>query len=113
LDEKSSGDELQREAEWIQRNFVNHLNRYCKQVKVCARSKRWWTTEIAENRKILGSIKTARRRGEASQEQVRKQRSNLRRMIRQSKTEMLRKFSTSATSDQVWQGLRYTKPGGQ
>jgi len=26
LNEGSSGEELQREAEWIQRNFVNHLN---------------------------------------------------------------------------------------
>jgi len=28
-------------------------------------------------------------------------------------TEMWRKFLTSATRDQVWQVLRYTKPGGQ
>jgi len=34
-------------------------------------------------------------------------------MIRQSKTEMWRKFLTSATRDQVLQALRYTKPGGQ
>jgi len=113
LDENSSGDELQKEAEWIQRNFVNHLNRCCKKVKVCARSKRWWTVEIVENRKILGSIKRARKKGEALQQRVSKQRSNLRRMIRQSKTEMWRKFLTSATRDQVWQVLRYTKPGGQ
>jgi len=32
LDENSSGDELQGEAEWIQRNFDNHLNRCCKKV---------------------------------------------------------------------------------
>jgi len=113
LDEKSSGDELQREAEWIQRNFVNHLNMCCKKVKVCARSKRWWNAEIAENRKILGSIKRARKKGEASQQQVKRQRSNLRRMIRQAKTEMWKMFFTSATRDQVWQALRYTKPGGQ
>jgi len=77
------------------------------------KSKRWWTAEIAENRKILGSIKRARKKGEASQQQVRKQRSNLRRMIRQSKTAMWCKFLSSATRDQVWQALRYTKPGGQ
>jgi len=69
--------------------------------------------EIAENRKFLGSIKRARKKGEASQQQVKKQRSTLRRMIRQSKTEMWRKFLTSATRHQVWQALRYTKPGGQ
>jgi len=81
LDENSSEEDLQKEAEWMQRNFVNHLNRCCKKIKVCARSKRWWTAEIAENRKILGSIKRARKKGEASQQQVRRQRSNLRRMI--------------------------------
>ena len=41
LNEESSEEELQKEAEWIQRNFVNHLNRCGKEVKVCARSKRW------------------------------------------------------------------------
>jgi len=81
LDENSSEDDLQKEAEWIQWNFVNHLNRCCKKIKVCARSKRWWTVEIAENRKFLGSIKRAQKRGEASQQQVKRQRSNLRRMI--------------------------------
>jgi len=60
LDENSSGEELQKEAEWIQRNFVNHLNRCCKKVRVCARSKRWWNEEIAENRRILGLLKRAR-----------------------------------------------------
>jgi len=113
LDEKRSGDDLQGEAEWIQQNFVNHLNRCCKKIEVCARSKRWWTAEMAENRMILGSIKRTRKEGEASQQQVKRQRSNLRRMIQQSKTEMWRKFLTSATRDQVWQALRYTKPGGQ
>ena len=29
LDEKSSEEDVQMEAEWIQRNFVNHLNRCC------------------------------------------------------------------------------------
>jgi uncharacterized protein involved in tolerance to divalent cations len=77
LNEKSSGEDVQEEAEWIQQNFVNYLNRYCKKIKVCARSKRWWNKEIAENRKILRSIKTARKRGEAKQQQVRKQRRNL------------------------------------
>jgi len=113
LNEKSSEDDLQKDAEYIQQNFVNHLNGCCKKVKVCARSKRWWTAEIAENRKILGSIQRARKRGEALQQQVKRQRSNLQRMIRQSKIEMWRKFLTSATKDQVWQALRYTKPGRQ
>jgi len=63
LNEISSGEDLQMEAEWIQRNFVNHLNKCCKKIKVCARSKRWWMAEIAENKKILGSIKEPERKG--------------------------------------------------
>jgi len=113
LTEESSEEELQKEAEWIQRNFANHVNRCCKKVRVCARSKRWWNEEITENRRILGSLKRARRRGEATQQQVKKQRSNVRRIIRQSKTKMWQDFLSSATQDQVWQALRYTKLGGQ
>jgi len=113
LNEESSEGDLQREADWIQKNFVSHLNKHCKKVKVCARSKRWWTQEIAETRKILGSIKRARKRGEASQQDVKRQRSSLRRMIRKSKTEMWSRFLSTAKSEQVWQALRYTKPGGQ
>jgi len=33
LDEKSSEEDLQKEAEWMQRNFVNHLNRCCKRLR--------------------------------------------------------------------------------
>ena len=113
LTEKISAEELQKEAEWIQRNFVNHLNRCCKKVKVCVRSKRWWNEEIAENRRILGSLKRARRRGEATQQQVKKQRSNVRTIIRQSIMKMWQDFLSLATKDQVWQALRYTKPGGE
>jgi len=61
----------------------------------------------------LGLLKRARRRGEATQQQVKKQRSNVRRIIRQSKMKMWQDFLTSATKNQVWQALRYTKPGGQ
>jgi len=113
LDEYSSGGELQREAEWIQRNFVNYLSRHCKKVKVCARSKRWWMGEIVEQRKNLGSIKRARKRGEATQQHVETQQSNLRRIIRQLKTKMWQKFLSPATRDSVWQALRDTKLGGQ
>jgi uncharacterized protein involved in tolerance to divalent cations len=113
LTEESSGEDLQKEAEWIQRNYVNHLKRCCKKVKVCARSKRWWNKEIAENRKIMGLLKSARRRGEAMQQQVKKQRSKVRRITRQSRMKMWQDFLSSFTKDQVWQALRYSKPRGQ
>jgi hypothetical protein len=51
--------------------------------------------------------------GEASQQQVRSQRSNRRRIIRMSKTEMWQEFLSTAISEKVWQALRYTKPGWQ
>jgi len=54
LNEKSSGEELQEEAEWIQRNFVNNLNRCCKKVTVCAISKRWWMVEHQQKTFLSG-----------------------------------------------------------
>jgi len=83
--EKSNEEDLHAEAEWVLRNLVNYLNKHCKNVKAGARSKRWWTKEIVQNRNMLESNKRSRRRGEATQQQVKKQQSNLRRMIRQSK----------------------------
>jgi hypothetical protein len=77
LNENSRKEELQREAEWVEQNFVNNLDRYCKKVKVCPRWKRWWIVEIAEKQKILVSTMRARKRGEATQQQVKKQRRNL------------------------------------
>lgn len=101
LNENSDGEELQEKAEWIQWNFVNHLNRHCKKTKVCGISKRWWTAEIEESRKILGFIKRFRKRGEAKQQQVKKEWSNLRWMIWLSKTKLWSDFLGSATSQQV------------
>jgi len=111
--ENSRGDDLQKEVEWIQRIFVNHLNRCCKKVKVCGRSKRCWTVDITENIKILGSLKRSRKKGEAMQQQVEMQLSNLQLIIRQSKKKMWPKLIHSATRGPVWQALGYTELGGQ
>jgi len=105
LDESSSEEELQEEAEWIQRNYVNHLNTHLKEVRVCARSKRWWNQEIVENRRILGNLKRSRKKGETFQQHVKKARSILRKIIQHSNTKILQEFLQSATKDQVWQAL--------
>lgn len=52
-------------------------------------------------------------RGEALQQQIKKQQSNLQRTFRQSKTNTWQGFLNSATNDQVFQPLRYMKPDGQ
>jgi hypothetical protein len=33
LNEESNEEDLQREADWIQKLFFNHLNRHCKKIK--------------------------------------------------------------------------------
>ena len=66
-----------------------------------------------ENKKILGSLKRARCRGEAMQQQVKRQRSNFRRIIQQRNAKIWLEFLSSAMTDQIWQALRYTKLGGQ
>jgi len=69
--------------------------------------------EMAENRQVLGLIKRAVNKGEATQPHLKRHRSYLGRIIRQWKTEMWWKCLTSAMRDKVRQALRYTKPGGQ
>ena len=41
LNENNSGEDLQKEAEWIQQNIFYRLYRHCKKIKVCGRSRRW------------------------------------------------------------------------
>ncbi|POS87202.1 hypothetical protein EPUL_001602 [Erysiphe pulchra] len=54
--------ELDEEAEWIEKSLKSVLDMNAKKLRVCARSKRWWTAEVSEKRAIY---KECRRRFQA------------------------------------------------
>jgi endonuclease/exonuclease/phosphatase family metal-dependent hydrolase len=101
---------IEAEALWLSETAYAVLNAHAKPKRVCARSKRWWSTEIGEKRRILGSLKRMRRRGRASAQEVKIARKELRRVIRKAKRECWQHFLQEAQGEQVWQALRYTSP---
>ena len=46
-DSCSLGD-VEREAEWIEQSLTEVLKKHAKEVKLCARSKRWWGPLMVE-----------------------------------------------------------------
>lgn len=62
LNDESSAMDLEEEIRWIQGTLVELLNENVRKVTICARSKRWWNSEIENKRKELGRAKRKRRR---------------------------------------------------
>ncbi|KAI0998334.1 hypothetical protein K3495_g9861 [Podosphaera aphanis] len=58
LSDNSSQTELNEEAQWITETLTSVLDQHVKKLRVCARSKRWWSQELNEAR---SSFKTPRR----------------------------------------------------
>jgi hypothetical protein len=107
-----SPETIEAEAEWLSETTCAVLNIHAKPKRICARSKRWWSAEIGEKRRILGSLKRMRRRSPqlVSAQEVKTARRELRRTIRKAKRECWQGFLQEAQGEQVWQALRYTSP---
>lgn len=59
VSERSSREELDLEAVWITDALVKTFDRYCKPLRVCARSKRWWNENLNQTR---AEFKTCRKK---------------------------------------------------
>ena len=82
------------------------LDKFARKKRNCARSKRWWTTDLAKLRKELGR----ERRRPAGIGRVQQARRNLRRAIRRAKKECWNRFLQEAKGTDVWSATRYTTP---
>jgi hypothetical protein len=104
--------EIEAEAVWLSQTLCDVLTLHAKPKRVCARSRRWWTAEISEKRRILGSLKRMRRNNRASvtAQEIKEARRELRRIIRKAKRDCWQAFLQDAQGEQVWQALRYTNP---
>ena len=61
LDAGCMADEVEREAAWCQEPTGNVLDTTAKKIRICARSKRWWNTDIKKRRQAVGREKRRRR----------------------------------------------------
>jgi ribonuclease HI len=111
LNDFSTEQDLESEAEWIQESMFEVLNKHARKLRLCARSKRWWNDEIQEKRKCLGRAKRkAKHNSDQDNSTVKRCRQELRKAIRTAKSESWEKFLESAEGSEVWTVLRYTKP---
>ena len=53
VNDNSSITDLDAEAQWITDTLTEIFDQYFKQLRVCAKSKRWWSKDISESRSEL------------------------------------------------------------
>jgi hypothetical protein len=110
LTDESTRAELEAQATDLQQATVNMLNKFAKKIKLCARSKRWWSEEIAQRRRDLGRAKRHWKAGRAPRREVREAKRLWQKAIRDAKRRTWEDFLGSATGSEVWSVIRYTKP---
>jgi len=66
LDAECTADEIEREAAWCQEAMGSVLDAMAKEIRICARSKRWWNVDIKTRRQVVGREKRERRNSEVA-----------------------------------------------
>ena len=102
--------QIEAEAKWMGGTITAVLNQYAKQLRITARSKRWWSEDINECRKAVSTAKTAQRHGVGTKQEVRKAQKDLHKTINREKRQMWGGFLQGAERDQHWLALRYCSP---
>jgi hypothetical protein len=114
-------EELEAEAFWTQGNLKAVLDRYAPGKIARARSKKWWTEEIKQERRLFGGARRAYKNSRISFDEYRRVWNEYYRHIRRAKRLAWERFlegvfptddhSDLATDpERCWKALRYTKP---
>jgi hypothetical protein len=114
-------EELEAEANWIQENLKAVLDRHAPRTSARARSKRWWTEEIKQERRVFGRARRACKNSRISFDEYCRMRNQYYRHIRKAKRLAWERFlegvfptdeHSELTDDpeRCWRALRYTKP---
>lgn len=117
----TSPAELEAEALWIQDSLRAVMDRHAAGRAPRPRSKRWWTDEIRQQRRLFGSARRAHNDGRISIDEYRRVRNDYYIYIRRAKRLAWERFlegvfptddGSKIASDptRCWRALRYTKP---
>jgi len=106
LDAECTADEVEQEAAWCQEAMGNVLNATGKKIRICAKSKSWWNTDIRERRKAVGREK----RRKQNSEEAAKAKAELQKSIRQSKRKMWSKYLQNLGGAEVGRAAQYANP---
>jgi hypothetical protein len=117
----TSPTELEAEAQWLQDSLRDVLDRHAAGRAPRARSKRWWTDEVRQQRKLFSSARRAHNDGRIGFDEYRRARNDYYSYVRRAKRLAWERFlegvlpadeSSEVAADlaRCWQALRYTKP---
>ena len=103
-------DQLEEEAQHIQDSMVRVLDMHARKIRLCARSKKWWSEAIQERRKDLGRVSRLKRWGRADQAAIRQARNAYKKEQRAAQKQSWENFLDNAKGENVWSVAQYTKP---
>jgi len=106
LGAKSTGDKVEREAEWCHAALSNVLDATAKQITICAHSKRWWNGHIEEKRSQLVREKRRRRTSAATAQAKAK----LQKSFCRAKDKMWNDNLNYLRGAEVWRALKFANP---
>lgn len=117
----TSPTELEAEAQWLQDSLRDVLDRHAAGRAPRARSKRWWTDEVRQQRKLFSSARRAHNDGRIGFDEYRRARNDYYSYVRRAKRMAWERFlegvlptdgglEVAADPARCWQALRYTKP---
>jgi hypothetical protein len=116
LTDNCSAGEIEDEAVLVENSLIGVLKAHAREIRLCARSKRWWGPRTMEARGIYTKAYKAYHTGELSEEDHREARRAYYATIRQAKRDCWEAFlqgadeGSRAEEKRCWVALRYTKP---
>ena len=119
--QSATAEELEAEANWLQDNLKAVLDRHAPGTSTRAHSKRWWTEEIKQERRVFGRARRAYKNSRVSFDEYCRVRNEYYRHIRKAKRLAWERFLEGvfptgegaelvADPEKCWKALRYTKP---
>jgi hypothetical protein len=109
LDDFSFCEDIESETLWTEETLTNILNQKARWIRLCARSKRWWSDTIDANRKAVSQAKR-RRHESGGADRLHAARAAVKTEIRKAKQEMWQNVLSNAQQDDVWRAWEFTKP---
>jgi len=106
LNAECTEDEVEQEAACCQEAMGSVCEATAKNIRICARAKRWCNTDIKERRRTVGRERRRRRKSE----EAARAKAELQKWIWQSNRTMSRDYCQNLSGAEVWRVARYANP---